>query len=283
MNDKLSEPSTRPLPEFDSPPVIEVALAVQFEKLDTLRVPQMGYLWQTYRSQFPRTEEQPPIEPVFEQFGLRPGARPNVRLQLVSIPPLPRVWFLNDSGTELLQVQQDRFIRNWRKQENADGYPRYKRLQAMFRKDFEAFCRLVDVQKWGTVEPNQCEVTYVNMIPAGEGWQDHGDLAQVLTVFQAHYTDDYLEKPEEVTVDLQYVLKDECGEPAGRLHVAASPVLLVTDNQPAIRLTLTARGRPRGGGIDGVMRFLDQGHEAIVRGFASMTTEAMHKIWKRKS
>ncbi len=283
MNDTVPEPSPQPLPEFVSPPVIEVVLGVQFERLESLHVPQIGCIWQSYSSRFPETEEQPPMEPAFEQFGRRPGGLPTVRLQLTPTLPLPRIWFLNEAGTELLQVQQDRFIRNWRKQEDSDEYPRYRRLRDLFREDYETFCRLIDAGNWGTIEPNQCEVTYVNIIPAGEGWQDHGDFEQVLTVFATRYSDKYLEKPEEVAVNLQYVLKDEEGEPAGRLHIAAIPVLRVADNRPAIRLTLTARGKPQSDGIDGVMGFLDRGHETIVRGFASITTEAMHKIWKRTS
>ena len=274
---------TNPLPEFDNPPVSEVVLGVQFDKLGSLRTPQLGYIWHAFRDRFPKTEEQPPLEPVFEQFGPKPGGRPAVRLELSPIPPRPRLWLLNESGSELLQVQQDRFVRNWRKGEGAEEYPRYTALRESFRKDFEVFSGMVEKEQWGTVEPNQCEVTYVNIIPAGDGWQDHGDLGEVLTVFKAHYSDDQLEKPEEASVSFQYVLKDAEGGPVGRLHVAANPVLRVSDNRAAIRLTLTARGKPEGDGAEGVMGFLDRGHEAIVRGFASITTEEMHKVWKRTS
>jgi len=274
---------THPLPEFDNPPVTEVVLGIQFDKLDLLKTPQLGYVWQAFRDRFPQTEEQPPLTPAFEQFGPKPGGRPTVRLELSPIPPRPRVWLLNESGSELLQVQQDRFVRNWRKRKDAEEYPRYRSLRELFRQDFEAFCGLIEGEQWGSVEPNQCEVTYVNIIPTGEGWQNHGDLDKVLTVFSARYSDDQLGKPEESVVSLQFVLKDEGGEPVGRLHIAANPVVQVSDNQAAFRLSLTARGKPQGDGIEGVMEFLDRGHEAIVRGFASITTTEMHKVWKRTS
>jgi hypothetical protein len=47
-------------------------------------------------------------------------------------------------------------------------------------------------------------------------------------------------------------------------------------------LTLTARGRPGSDGIPGVLQFLDVGREWIVRGFTSITTATMHKIWGRR-
>lgn len=271
-----------PLPEFDNPPVIEVVLGVQFEKLDSLGTPQLGYAWHAFRDRFPETEQQPPLDPVFEQFGPRAGRRPGVRLEFMAALPQPRLWLLNESGNELVQIQQDRFVRNWRKREDSDEYPRYRNLRELFRRDFEEFRGLVQREQWGEVVPNQCEVTYVNIIPAGEGWEHHGELEKVLTVFVAHYSDDRLGTPEEASVNVQYILRDAETEPVGRLRVAAHPVFLVSDNRAAIRLTLTARGKPDGDGVDGAMGFLDRGHEAIVRGFASITTPEMHKLWERR-
>jgi uncharacterized protein (TIGR04255 family) len=270
-----------PLPEFGNPPVCEVALSVQFDRLTSIGVPQLGILWQAFRARFPRTEEHAVLDSTIEQFGPRHAGRSGVKLELMSVPPVPRVWLLNDSGTELIQLQQDRFVRNWRRKGDADPYPRYRQLRESFQEDFSTFRRLVDDERWGQVAPNQCEVTYVNLIPAGEGWRDHGELENVLTIFSAKYSDNHLAKPEEAAVNATYVLNDSDGNTTGRLYIAANPVRRLSDNLAAIRLTLTARGRPEGGGIDGVMQSLDRGRDAIVRGFASITTPTMHQIWRR--
>jgi hypothetical protein len=71
-------------------------------------------------------------------------------------------------------------------------------------------------------------------------------------------------------------------EPVGRLHIAAEPAFRRSDSSPIVVLTLTARGRPLGVGLDGVLAFLDLGHEWIVRAFDSVTTSKMHRIWGRK-
>ncbi|MBM4093903.1 MAG: TIGR04255 family protein [Planctomycetes bacterium] len=271
------------LPEFGEPPLIEVALSVQFEKLEAVRIPQLGLVWQAFHSRFPRTEEQPPLEPSFEQFGPRAGGQPEVRLELLSRPPAPRLWFLNEEGTELVQVQRDRFVRNWRKKDESDKYPGYHRLREAFRQDFYALCQLVSERGWGSIELNQCEVTYVNLVTVGAEWSVHGELEKVITLFSSRYSDSDLGVPEEAAVDVKYVLNDDVDRPVGRLHVHAMPVLRASDNVPAIRLALTARGLPEGGGVDGALRFFDRGREAIVRCFTSITTEAMHKNWKRMS
>ncbi len=271
----------QPLPEYKRPPVIEVVLSVQFDKLESMHTAQLGCVWQTFRKRLPKTEEQPPLEPVFETFGMQRDVRGGVRFEIMASPPIPRLWFVNHSGTDLVQVQQDRFIRNWRKREDDDTYPRYSRIREAFREDFGVFCKLIDVEGWGVIEPNQCEVTYVNLIPTGEGWQHHGELDRVCTLFAVRYSAEDLGPPEEVSIRAKYLLRDAAGSPIGRLHIAADPVYGVKDQQPAIRLTLTARGAPIGEGIDGVFEFMDRGHDAIVRTFTSITTAQMHGIWER--
>ena len=60
----------KPLPSFQNPPVVEVVLGVQFDAIKALGTPQIGLLWQEFREQLPKTEDQPPLEPEIEQFAL---------------------------------------------------------------------------------------------------------------------------------------------------------------------------------------------------------------------
>ena len=130
---------------------------------------------------------------------------------------------LNDDGSELVQIQQDRFVRNWRKRDDEDQYPRYSSLRESFKKDLEVFCRLVEEEGWGSVQANQCEVTYVNVMPSGEGWQEYCELDKVLTVFSRGCLDDQLQKPEEASLSMQYLLIED-DQPVGRLYIGANPV-----------------------------------------------------------
>jgi uncharacterized protein (TIGR04255 family) len=272
---------SRSLPDFENPPVSEVALSVQFEALEQLRTPQIGLLWTEFRQRFPKTEEHAPIDAVIERFGIPRTGLPEVRLEMLETPPVPRVWFLNEAGTEVIQVQQDRFIHNWRKVGEGDTYPRYEHVRDAFRSELEVFQTILAREQLGQIVPNQCEVTYVNHIVAGNGWERHGQLSRIVTVFQAAYSDDKLAELEDARFALRYVMTEE-GEPIGRLHILAQPVFRRSDNKPMIVLTLTARTRPAGERLDDVTRRLDAGREAIVRGFASITTPEMHRIWRRK-
>jgi len=277
MND-----TEKPLPDFSAPPVTEVALSVQFEALSALRTPQLGLLWQEFRKEFPETEEHPPLDSVIERFGVRPTRRRAVHIEPLECPPTPRCWFLKKDRSELIQVQQDRFVRNWREVGDESSYPRYKRLRPTFESDLKRFQEFVQREELGELRPNQCEVTYVNQIVAGKGWQEHGELDKVITVFQRAFSDSFLSIPEDAALRLRFLIRDQAENPIGRLHIAINPGFRSEDNQPLFNMNLTARGAPSGDGIDGVLSFLDLGREWVVRGFASMTTQEMHKLWGRK-
>lgn len=271
------------LPDFTDPPVAEVALSVQFDSLNALRTLQLGLLWQEFRERFPDTEEHPPLEPVVERFGVRPTRVSAIHVEMMRLPPTPRCWFLNKEGTELIQIQQDRFVRNWRKVGDGDRYPRYeKHLRPGFETELRRFQAFLEREQLGDLRPNQCEVTYVNHITSAGLWKSHADLGEIVTVFRKSFSDEFLIDPEDAALRLRFLIPGESGVPVGRLHVAIDPAFRSSDNQPLFIMNITARGAPCGDGIDGVLRFLDLGREWVVRGFASTTTPEMHRLWGRR-
>ena len=270
------------LPDFTDPPVVEVALSVQYEPLTALCTPAMGLLWSEFRDRFPNVEEHAPLEAVIERFGVKGPKKVGVRVEMMPKPPVPRCWFLNEAGTELIQVQQDRFVHNWRKVGEGEDYPRFEHVRDRFKRELRVFESFVRREKLGELVPTQCEVTYVNHIVAGRGWERHGQLGEVLTLFVPKYSEAFLPEPEDARMAVRYVIPGADGEPLGRLHIVMEPGYRRDDNRPMFLLDLTARGRPERDGVDGVLRFLEIGREWVVRGFAAVTTAQMHKIWGRR-
>lgn len=268
------------LADFTNPPVIEVAVAVHFERLAELRTPHLGLFWAQLKDHFPRTEEHPPRDVTLETFGPPLPKKMSVRFE--TSPPVPRCWFLNDRGTELIQVQQDTFVHNWRKVGEDDDYPRYEYIREQFRVQLHNFRQFIARERLGKLIPNQCEITYVNHIVQGEGWERFGQVGDVVTVWGSNYSDTFLTEPEDVRFSARYVIPDSEGNPLGRLHIGLQPMYRTADAKPLLVLKLTARGRPYGEGEEGVLGFLDTGREWIVRGFASITSPRMHGIWGRR-
>jgi len=272
---------TRPrLPDFSNPPVIEVALSVQFEPLSALRIPHFGLLWSEFRGEFPRTEEHPPLPAMIEQFGVRRAPKIGIRVEAVF--PIPQCRLLNDKGTEIIQIQQDRFVHNWRKVGTGDEYPRYEFVKRRFEGELDTFRQFLAREGVGELVPNQCEVTYVNHIISGAGWGRHAELGEILTVWTTRYSDNLLSEPEDVAFGVRYIIPGGDGSPLGRLLVSVNPTYRTEDDRPIYVLVLTARGRPISGGIEGALGFLDIGREWIVRGFTSLTSMRMHEIWGRR-
>jgi uncharacterized protein (TIGR04255 family) len=272
------------LPDFERPPVVEVALSLQFRPLELLRSAHLGLLWSGFRNTgFSRVEDHGELEPVFEDFDAKPSPRIGVRMRAFDdAPPLPRIWFLNESQNELIQFQRDRFIVNWRKGAEAEPYPRYGSIRRRFQSAFTLLADFLKSEEVGEIEPNQCELTYVNHMPAGEGWATHGEADHVVTVWKNEYSESYLSSPEDVAVAMRYRMHDGKGAPLGRLHITFHPAMRAADASPIFAMNLTARGEPKPADLDGALNLFDLQHEWIVRGFASVTTPHMHEIWRRR-
>ena len=280
MAEKTGNPTRPRLPDFRKPPVAEVALSLQFDPLDSLRTPHLGLLWEQYRGTFPTFEEHPPLPPAVEWFGLPTSSGFAPQVELLTVPPMPRCWFVNTRGSDLIQVQQDRFVFNWRKLKEEDVYPRYEYIRAEFGKELDVFLSFLSKENIGRLVPNQCEVTYVNQLLSDKGREHPGQLDRLITVWRNKYSDRFLKEPEDVRLSMRYLIRD--GErPVGRLHVNVEPRLSTIHKLPVIVITLTARGAPLTKDIEGAMRFFDIGRSWIVSAFASITTQEMHQNWER--
>lgn len=265
-----------PLPKFAAPPVSEVVFSVQFAPLSEMTPVHLGAWWD--RERYPVCEQRPPIQRDAEEFGQ--AASPGFKLELMTGAPPWAVWMLTDDRRELLQVQRDRFTRNWTREPERDGYPSYDELAPRFMRDLADFTAFVQSAELGVLSVDQCELTYINPIPVGDVWQRPGQLERVLAPWSGVYTEGFLDEPESITLDLQYLIPGSDGRPTGRLRVSVKPAL-DRAQQTYLMLTMVARGRPEGLGAASTLSFFDVAHEWIVRGFTTLTTPPMHKVWRR--
>jgi len=266
-----------PLPDFDDPPVVETVLSVQFEKLSAMQAVHLGLFWRKMQARFPKTEEKPALSPVIERFPepILRGAR--MQFEATETPALPRLWLLNEAGTEMIQVQNDRFIKNWRKAGDRDRYPHYEPvIKPAFQRDFSEFQSFLAEEKLGAIKVNQCEVTYVNHIVSGEGWQTLGDIHRIFTFWNQPRAS-VPGNAEDFGIHVRFPITNDDGEPIGRLHVDVQPALRTTDNRPMYVMNLTARGL-HGTEFD----FFDIGRRWIVQSFERLTTVDMQRIWRKK-
>ena len=263
------------LPEFENPPVIEVVCGLQFQPLKTMLAGHLGQLWDHFKPDYSKLKEAAPLPHLVEQYD---SPEDRIKLSTTNIPDLPRTWFIHKDDTGVLQVQRDRFLHNWRKVKAADYYPRYHEVIARFREHLATFKGFVDELSLGSLTTDQFELSYINHIPIGDGWNSHGEIGAVLPDFGWRINQGRFLPPAEVfNWRTSFLLPNQ----TGRLHVTAITASRRSDNRPILFLELSARGMPAQATEDAMWTWFDTAHEWIVKAFADLTGEQMHRIWKR--
>lgn len=261
-------------PEFAEPPVVEVALGVQFHPLPALRGITLAPLRERWRTEYPRVEEQPPLAPAIEA-----GPMQGIAVQ-VGFGPVPtvRYMFLNEAGSEFVQLQNDRLVVNWREAQPPTPYPRYERMRTLLGQRLAEVSEFVEQNGLGSIQIVQAELNYVNAIEVDDGQQ--GRLDRVLRGW-AGTSDHHLGDPEQARALLVFSVPDVGRHPV-RMYVGVDPAQRI-DGSPVLFMTLTVRGAPAGAMIDNALQFMDQGHDHLVRSFSELTPEPMHTVWGRRS
>ena len=156
-------------------------------------------------------------------------------------------------------------------------YPHYEPvIKPAFERDLRDFRSFLDEQRLGELKITQCEVTYVNHIISGEGWDQFGEIHRIFGFWHQPPTPAPGE-PEDFTIRLRFPIDNEKGKPIGRLHVEVLTALRAADSRPMYVMNLVARGL-YGMNFD----FFDIGRQWIVKSFEQLTTEDMHRIWRKK-
>lgn len=262
------------LPDYEAPPLAEVALGVQLDPMPQVRAAHLGLLWQRFVGEFPSLQELPPIDTPEEDFSPSPVS--TITVQLLGAPPVPRQWFMSRDGARVIQVQADRFVLNWRRINPGEPYPRYETLRDDFENLFSVYSDFLADQTLGVASIRQAEVNYVNKIELNASQQPH-DLSDVLRTWRPSYGPEapFLSAASDVRLVERHLIEDNAG-PYARLYVSAEPA-----SQVGALLSLTMRGRPHGTDLEAALSFFDTARDRIVRAFTAVTTEQMHTVWRR--
>lgn len=267
--------SGKALPSFENPPVIEVVCGILFKSLDDFSLPYIGQLWEKFKPDYPSCQEAPPLMAKIEQFG----ELPPTEIEFATDLPIPRVWFVHEHGNAVIQIQRDRFLYNWRKAKHDDEYPRYETVKELFRRHLSTFKSFLDEASLGGIIPRQYEMTYINHIPQGEGWNSDEEAAKVFPDFAwRSKRGRFLPNPEAVNIQTNFPLPEKMG----RLHATIRTANRRSDSRPMLMLELTARGMPKDASVEKMWQWFDLAREWIVRGFADLTGEEIQeKVWRR--
>jgi len=253
---------------FKNPPINELVIGAYFDS-PALRSEHVGLLWSRLRDDFPNVEQRVPL-----------GALGMVQDAIGTIGsgelPMPRFWFVSKEGDNLIQVQRNAFLFNWRKRESE--YPRFsEHLKSSFDKYYdvlEAFAR--EDTSVGEIKIRRCELTYVDLIRPCEYWRGPEDTPKLIPSFAL--PDFGSLHGAASALDCSYCLEPVSGL---QLHVAIRTGEANGDTGlPVLVLEFRAFGDMGGVVKSDADAWYEQAHDAIVTCFLNMTSkEIQRKYW----
>ena len=144
------------LPHFEAPPINEVAMGVRFAPIEGLVLTHFGLFWSLLREEFSKSEEAIPLS-ISETLAVGKTGLPQ-----------PRLWLIHNEDQYLIQLQPNMFYFNWRRQDEAQDYPRYSSIKPLFYDYWQRYVEFLAREQLPQPEAVNCNLTYVNIIPKGQ-------------------------------------------------------------------------------------------------------------------
>jgi uncharacterized protein (TIGR04255 family) len=261
--------------DFEDPPVVETSLGVAFAPIRNWSLLHYGLLWgEQFRDLYPKADIKMPTAPVeITSFDVRATDRdPN-------LDALPlRCRYSDESDTQLVHIQNNRFVRNWRATAQNPGYKHYDNLRPLFRRDWELLLRFLKEHKLAPPEVWSCEVTYINHLVKGREWHT---LDEIPKMFPSLTVSENFGQSHQMRL-MSFNLSYEVDDGSATLQVTAQPALRESDGKEIIQLSLTALGTPKGSDTESILAWLDLGHLAVVENFRDLSSPQLHQTWRIK-
>ncbi|HEX4143763.1 MAG TPA: TIGR04255 family protein [Pirellulales bacterium] len=277
--------SRAPSVTYDRPPVVEVALSVQFDPPPGFNAGHFGAFWATQKDRFGTVATSPPISTPAEKFGGEGQWLPPTFGLGISNDPQCRVQMTSDDGEWMGQIQADRLVLNWRKK--AAAYPRFGEAYRRFLDLWRALHVFIVNERLASPAPRLWEVTYVNRIPKGELWNSPQDWK---AVFPGLWAGGSKAADGLIFRGFQGRWVWDSHRENGRLYIDAYPASSADDPKTELLMvSLTARGpmKPTGEqsgtaeAVQVIKAGMDLGHDLIVSTFDTVGSDIAKKHWGR--
>jgi uncharacterized protein (TIGR04255 family) len=260
------------IPAYRNPPIEELAIGVQYPPIPNYLDIHAGLYWQRVREQYPKVETQPRIEAPIES-----PTPPSIPVQFIPIDVRQvRTWLISPTDDHLIQIQNTRFVYNWRRRETP--YPKFEPLLALFRSHFEKFCDLLAEEGIEKPRVQQIELAYINWItnmPARTFLKPAGPT-EISTPGGNR-------EPEEQSWGSRYTIGEGEQSLVRRLYVECHPAMrAIEPKEQGIQLSLVYRAA-RSSGLSGeeVTSSSMEGRRIAAWAFTDLTTAEAHEAWDR--
>jgi uncharacterized protein (TIGR04255 family) len=250
------------LPDYENPPLNEISAGVQFEPLTQWQSRHVGQFWSEIRKEFPTTEDQLPI---FEME----------QPQILRLPPLRRTFLVSEDQNFVVQLQETRFIFNWRKRRDGDVYPRFEAFFGKFLHYWGLFSEFVQRERVGNLKPTKYELSYINHIEQFEAPLAITAERYVKMLGWSDLKSQFLTPPTGLSVVWTFALPEQMG--FGQANLGQGVRL---DGRAVLLFSMSCSGAasPK----ISINEWFLAAHVWLAKGFAELTTDTARKDWGYK-
>lgn len=249
--------------KFKKPPINEVIISTYFNPpLHGLRNEHIGLFWHSIKDNFPHVSQQVPVGGMDIAMGS-------------DIFPMPRYWMIAADDINLLQIQKNAFMFNWRRRD--DEYPHYENLKPVFDKYYSKFQDFIlSETETEHLQIDVCELAYINTIESCDYWSGPGDTKNVIPAFSVPIIGLSPDVEPSYNCVFVYVIADDL-----QLRVTVRNAQSTRNTEiPVLVLEIRASGRIGSANKSDADSWFDRGHQAIIDCFVGMTNpEIQHKYW----
>lgn len=265
------------LPNYKAPPIDEVVVGLQFEPIVRFSEPHVGLFWQRVRDDYPTVESHPRLEGPIEDLQERLSPTPPTVFFGLGGSAQGRTWLISSDESLLIQVQNTRFILNWRRRGQTD-YPHFDAILERFWSAFDRFRSMLNEEHLQLPSVQQLEVTYINWITT-LGISDFFRPASASSLTAPGVSP----MPEDQAFMARHMVRDTAGTPIARLYLQCQSALRIEPEGATngTQFTLTFKSPSTSFTDEEVNSRAAIARESIVQSFTDLTTDAAHVKWER--
>lgn len=184
---------------------------------------------------------------------------------------LVRYFFINAQNTKLIQLQDGRFLFNWRRNEGTEiAYPKFEAVFQEFVLQWKTFLALANESEV-EISQTQFELTYMDHILLsdfdGKSWA----LPKIFSFFAKNPLGPNID-------DANFSISLPVEDLSGHLHLAGHGGIRNSDRKPVVILETTVRGNTSKIAHD-IESWFDKAHRTIYGAFMDSITPDAKAIW----
>jgi uncharacterized protein (TIGR04255 family) len=245
-------------------PLIELVCGIQYD-ISTYDFTVENAFYSKVKNSFPEITRNIPLALAFDKSSGVVAPKPSPAFQTT------RYFFINKNNNKLIQLQEGRYLFNWRKQEsNQTDYPRFKNVYGEFKSNWETLSStLKEAGSDATI--NQLELTYIDHIYLSEMGVGENGIARFLKIVN-----------QSILIDQQDALNLKITIPSkaikGHIIVTLNTASRISDKKSLYVLDITARGM-----LGDVHAHIDswftEAHDLIIKYFLDLLTDEAKEKW----